>query len=68
LANDVHSDAAGPDVFEISAAYALWIARAPIVTQNKAHAIAQTFHFEPYRLSIVTVSVADDVSACLIQA
>ena len=32
LANDVHSDAAGPDIFEIPAAYALWIARPPIVT------------------------------------
>ena len=64
----MHSDAAGPDIFEIPATDALGIARAPVVSQDKAHAVTKAFHFQPHRLTIVTIGVTDDVRAGLIQS
>ena len=43
LANYVHSDAAGPDVFEISAAYAPLDRTSAHSHVKQRHAVAQTF-------------------------
>jgi hypothetical protein len=68
LANDMHAEAAGPEVGQFSAADALRLAGTSVVPQCKAHTIAQALHFQPHGFSIVAVGVPDDVCARLIQA